>query len=281
MAALAARHGRGRDEVVPTNGATEALWLLPAALRPRLAACVHPGFTEAEAALGAHGIPVRRVMRDPERGFALDPGAVPAEADLVVVANPGSPTGTLDPAASLGALRRPGRVVVVDEAFMDLVPGEPGSLAAQALPDVIVVRSATKWLGVPGLRAGYALAPPALAARLRAVRPPWSAGALALAALAAAARRPDAAAAAAERARRERGDLERRLAAVPGLRLWPGAANFCLVEVADGPAALERLRAGGIAVRPCGGFPGLGPGHLRITARGPDDNARLAQVLAG
>src|SRR5207342_3249568 len=137
------------------------------------------------------------------------------------------------PAAALGALRRPGRVVVVDEAFMDLVPGEPGSLAGQSLPDVIVVRSATKWLGIPGLRAGYALAPPALAARLRAVRPPWSAGALALAALAAAARRPEAAAAAAERARRERGDLEGRLSAVPGLRLWPGAANFCLVEVPD------------------------------------------------
>ena len=224
---------------------------------------------------------MRRVIRDPERGFALDPGAVPAEADLVVVANPGSPTGTLDPAAALGALRRPGRVVVVDEAFMDLVPGEPGSLAAESLPDVIVVRSATKWLGVPGLRAGYALAPPALAARLRAARPPWSAGALALAALAAAARRPDAAAAAAERARRSgaTSSAGSRPCRACGSGRAPPTSAWSRSPTARPPSS--GCGRPGIAVRPCGGFPGLGPGHLRITARGPDDNARLAQVLAG
>ena len=76
-AAIAALHGRDPEEIVITNGAAEALWLLPAALTPRLAACVHPGFTESEAALRAHGIPVRRAFRDPEAGFALDAGAGP------------------------------------------------------------------------------------------------------------------------------------------------------------------------------------------------------------
>ncbi|MEA2319898.1 MAG: histidinol-phosphate aminotransferase, partial [Solirubrobacteraceae bacterium] len=189
IAAIAALHGRDPAEIVPTNGAAEALWLLPAALRPALAACVHPGFTEGEAALRAHGVPVARVLRDPARRFALDPFAVPADADLVLVGNPASPSGTLDPATALLALRRPGRVVVVDEAFMDLVPGEPATLVRRPLPDVIVVRSLTKSLAIPGLRAGYAVAPPALAERLRAGRPPGSANAHARAALAAAARR--------------------------------------------------------------------------------------------
>ena len=170
---------------------------------PALAACVHPGFTEAEAALRAHGVPVVRVLRDPERGFALDPERVPEAADLVVVGNPASPSGTLDPAAALLALRRPGRVVVVDEAFMDLVPGEPGSLVREPLHDVIVVRSLTKALAIPGLRAGYAVARRAARrARCAPSRPPWSANALALAALTAAARAPDELAAIAERARR-------------------------------------------------------------------------------
>ncbi len=279
-AALAALHGRVPDEIVPTNGAAEALWLLPAALRPRLAACIHPGFTEAEAALHAHGVAVARVLRDPERGFALDPGAVPDEADLVIVGNPASPSGTLDPASALRALRRPGRVVVVDEAFMDLVPGEPASLVREPLDDVIVVRSLTKALAIPGLRAAYAVAATSLAARLRAVRPPWSANALALAALAAAARRPDQLAAAATRAAGEREDLARRLAAIPGLRAWPSAANFVLVEVDDGPAVVAALRAQAIAVRPAASFPGLGAGHIRLTARDPGLNARLAAALA-
>jgi histidinol-phosphate/aromatic aminotransferase/cobyric acid decarboxylase-like protein/adenosyl cobinamide kinase/adenosyl cobinamide phosphate guanylyltransferase len=280
VAAVAALHGRAPAEVVPANGAAHALWLLPAALHPRCAAVVHPGFTEAEAALHAHRVPVARVLRDPARDFALDPDAVPREADLVVVGNPASPSGTLDPAAAVLALRRPGRVVVVDEAFMDLVPGEPASLAREPLDDVIVVRSLTKSLALPGLRVGYALAPPPLAERLRAVRPPWSANALALAALTAVARRPEALAEAATRADRDRSDLARRLDALAGVRTWPGAANFLLVEVGDGPRVAAALRERAIAVRPAESFPGLGPGHLRLTARGPAENARLAEALA-
>jgi histidinol-phosphate/aromatic aminotransferase/cobyric acid decarboxylase-like protein/adenosyl cobinamide kinase/adenosyl cobinamide phosphate guanylyltransferase len=279
-AALAARHDRDPDEVLPTSGAAEALWLLPAGLRPRLAACVHPAFTESEAALRAHGVPVARVLRDPASGFALDPAAVPEQADLVVVGNPASPDGTLVPAGALLALRRPGRVLVVDEACMDLVPGEPATLAGGRLPDVIVVRSLTKALAIPGLRAGYALGPPALIERLRAVRPPWSVNALALAALDAACAHPHELAAIAERVQAERADLERRLAALPGVRTWPGAANFCLIEVDDGPAALAALRAQRIAVRPAASFPGLHRGHLRLTARGPAENERLLDALA-
>jgi histidinol-phosphate/aromatic aminotransferase/cobyric acid decarboxylase-like protein/adenosyl cobinamide kinase/adenosyl cobinamide phosphate guanylyltransferase len=279
-AALAALHARSASEIVPTNGAAEALWLIPAALRPALAACVHPGFTEAEAALRAHGVPVVRVLREPEHGFALDPGAVPAEADLVVVGNPASPTGTLDPSSALLALRRPGRVLVVDEAFMDLVPGEPGTLIGESLDDVIVVRSLTKALAIPGLRAGYAVASEPMARRLRDVRPPWSANVLALAALATAASRPDALAAIAERASAEREDLQRRLAGLDGVRTWPSATNFCLIEVADGPAVLAAMSERRIAVRAAVSFPGLGPGHLRITARGPQQNELLVAALA-
>jgi histidinol-phosphate/aromatic aminotransferase/cobyric acid decarboxylase-like protein/adenosyl cobinamide kinase/adenosyl cobinamide phosphate guanylyltransferase len=278
-AALAALHSRAPEEIVPTNGAAEALWLLPAALRPRLAACVHPGFTEAEAALRAHGIPVVQVLRDPEHGFALDPTAVSDEADLVVVGNPASPDGTLHPAHALLALRRPGRTLVIDEAFMDLVPGEPASLIRERLDDVVVVRSLTKSLAIPGLRAGYAVAAAPLAARLRAVRQPWSVNALALAALAAAAARPDALTQAAERARTEREDLASRIAELPGVRTWPGAANFLLVEVPDGAAVLAALREQRIAVRPCASFPGLGANHLRITARGAAQNELLARAL--
>jgi histidinol-phosphate aminotransferase len=280
ISALAALHGRTAEEVVPTNGAAEALWLLPAALRPALAVVVHPAFTEGEAALRAHGVAVARVLRDPERGFALDPGAVPDAADLVLVGNPAAASGTLDPAAALLALRRPGRIVVVDEAFMDLVPGEPGSLVRDAPADVIVVRSLTKSLAVPGLRAGYAVAAPPLAGRLRAVRPPWSVNALALAAMTAAAQRPEAFAEAAERVAAEREDLAGRLRAIPGVRTWASSANYCLVEVPDGPRVTAALREAGIAVRPAASFPGLGPDHLRITARGPAENARLAEALA-
>jgi len=279
-AATARLHAREPNEIVPTNGAAEALWLLAPALRPQLAVCIHPGFTEAEAALRAHGVTVTRVQRDPEAGFALDPTAVPEAADLVIVGNPASPSGTLDPASAVLALRRPGRTVVVDEAFMGMLPGEPCSLATERLDDVVVIRSLTKLLSIPGLRAGYAIASAAIAGRLRDVRPPWSANALALAALVAAASHPDELTALAARADAERSDLEQRLRAITGVRTWPSSTNFFLVEVPDGPGMVAALREQRIAVRPAGSFPGLGPGHLRITARDPDRNERLAAAIA-
>jgi len=280
VAALAAHHGRGEQEVVPTSGATAGLWLVAAALRPRLAAVIHPAFSEGEVALRAHGIPVTQVVRTPERDFALEPAAVPDQADLVLTANPLSPSGTLDSAEAVLALRRPGRVVVVDEAFMDFAADEPhSSLAGCQLPDVIVLRSLTKILSIPGLRAGYALAPPTLAARLRAASPPWSVSALATAALAWAASHPAAIDRARRRASAEREDLARGLAKLDGVRCWPSAANFCLIEVADGDRIARRLRAAGIAVRPCGDFLGLDRRHVRLTARDPASNRRLLEEL--
>jgi histidinol-phosphate aminotransferase len=102
---------------------------------------------------------------------------------------------------------------------------------------------------------------------------------LALAALSAAASRPKAFAAAAERAAEERADLAGRLAGIGGVRTWPGVANFCLVEVSDGPAVVAALRDRAIAVRPAASFPGLGPGHVRITARTGPENERVANAL--
>ncbi|HLM85609.1 MAG TPA: hypothetical protein VK272_05415, partial [Solirubrobacteraceae bacterium] len=56
--------------------------------------------------------------------------------------------------------------------------------------------------------------------------------------------------------------------------------NFCLIEVPDGPAVLAALRERRIAVRAAASFPGLGPDHLRVTARAPHENERLVDALA-
>ena len=154
--AVAARHGRATDEVALLAGAAEGFALL-ANLRPRLAALIAPSFTEPEAALAAAGVPLHHVVLPPP--FDLSGAVVPDEADLVVVGNPTNPTSVLHTREQILALRRPGRIVVVDEAFADAVPGEPASLATEALPDVLVLRSLTKTWSLAGLRVGYALGP--------------------------------------------------------------------------------------------------------------------------
>lgn len=276
VAAVAARHGRDPDEVVLVNGAAQAFWLLVHALRPERAVCVHPSFTEPEVALRTAGRTVARAILPPP--YRLDPALVPADADLVVIGNPTNPTGVLHPRAALAALCRPGRTTVVDEAFMDFVPGEPESVAAgHALPGLVVIRSLTKVYALAGLRAGYVLAPAPLARLLRDHRPGWSVNALALAAIEiCAADRVHAAAVAAATAL-ARADLAERLAARGDLDVVPGArANFLLVR---GPAGLApHLAAHGVAVRPCASFPGLDAAHVRVTVR--DEAAHTALVAA-
>ncbi|MFP5020433.1 Rv2231c family pyridoxal phosphate-dependent protein CobC [Pseudonocardia phyllosphaerae] len=279
----AARHRRRPEEVLPLAGSAEGFALLPA-LRPELAAVVHPGFTEPEAALRDAGIPVERVLTDPDDGHALDPRAVPDQADLVVVGNPTNPTGVLHPAADLRALARPGRVLLVDEAFADAVPGEPESLAADdAVPGLLVFRSLTKTWALAGLRAGYAIGDPALLARLAAPRPPWPVSSLALEAIIACCE-PDALSAADQRARElaaHRVAQATALSAIEGVAVQPGLAPYLLLHLPDGTGHDVRrlLREHGIAVRRGDTFPGLGPDHVRVAVRPPETAYRLVEAL--
>jgi histidinol-phosphate/aromatic aminotransferase/cobyric acid decarboxylase-like protein len=278
-AALAGRHGRAPDEVLALNGATEAFWLLAHALLPRVAACVHPSFTEPEAALRACGARVVTVARDP-LDWAFDPAAVPEEAELVVLGNPNNPTGALDPPEAVLALLRPGRVVVVDEAFMDFVPGQAASVAGVADDGLVVVRSATKLWSLAGVRAGYLLGPAALVAALEGHRQPWSVNAMALAALVTCARDLTTPRRVARDVAAARTGLLARVSALRGVRVWPSAANFLLLRVPDGPATIAALRDAGLAVRPAGSFPGLTDDHLRVAVRHPTENERLAAALS-
>jgi len=279
-AAAAARHGRDQADVLVAAGAAEVFRLLPAAARVRLAAVVHPAFTEPEAALRAAGVAVTHVVRDPAAGWALDPAAVPAEADLVVLGNPTNPMGTLDPPERIAALCRPGRITVVDEAFVDFVADPGASLAARAdLPGLVVVRSVTKLWALAGLRAGYALAPPGLVRRMAALRQPWPVSGPAAAAVAACCADEDHRLAVAAAVAAARADLGAGLARLPGVTTWPAAANFVLARVPDGPAVDAALRARGIAVRPST-FPHLSPDHLRIAVRDPARHRLLESALS-
>jgi histidinol-phosphate aminotransferase len=270
-AAVAARHGRAPEEVLLTSGAAEAFVLLARALRPRRAVVVHPQFTEPEAALRDAGHPVDRLVLPAEAGFRLDPSALPSDADLVVVGNPTNPTSVLHPAGTLAGLTRPGRVVVVDEAFADTVPGERESLASRRdLPGLVVLRSLTKTWGLAGLRVGYVLAEPELVARLAAAQPLWPVSSPALAA--AIATCAPAALAEADAAARatalDRAHLLARLAEVPGVRVHGApASSFVLIELPGADKVRLRLREAGFAVRRGDTFPGLGPDWLRVAVR--------------
>lgn len=282
--AVAARHRRPVDEVLLTAGAAQAFPLLAQVLRPARAVVVHPQFTEPEAALRAAGCPVTRVLLGPDTGFRLDPAAVPDDADLVVLGNPTNPTSVLHPPELVAGLARPGRTLLVDEAFADTVPGEPASLASRGdLPGLVVVRSFTKTWGLAGLRIGYLLAAADLVTGLTAAAPLWPVSTPALAAAVACAS-PLAVAterALAERLRLDRDHLVRRLTEVPGVTLAaPPASSFVLIRVPHGEQVRAGLRERGFAVRRGGTFPGLGPDWLRMAVRDAATSDAFVAALA-
>ncbi|MFJ9411923.1 Rv2231c family pyridoxal phosphate-dependent protein CobC [Streptomyces sp. NPDC101393] len=280
-AAVAARHGLPVERVLLTAGAAEAFVLIARAVRARRPVVVHPQFTEPEAALADAGHTVERVLLSERDGFRLDPRAVPEDADLVVIGNPTNPTSVLHSADALAGLARPGRTLVVDEAFMDAVPGERASLAGRTdLPGLVVLRSLTKTWGLAGLRIGYVLAAEDTVAALERAQPLWPVSSPALAA-AQACCEPAALAEAATAALEIAGDRTHLLAGLAKFAeirvVRPATGPFVLIRLPDAGAVRAGLRARGFALRRGDTFPGLGPDWLRLAVR---DRATTDRLLA-
>ncbi len=275
------------DEILMGNGETELLYLLPRVLGKRRALIPSPAYADYAAAAGQAGLAVETLLLDEARGFVPDLTAIEAALsgdEALFLGRPNNPTGLMIPAAPLRELarRRPETFFVVDEAFADFT-GAESLLSGERPPNLIVLRSLTKFYAIPGLRLGALVADRALIERLRALIPPWSVNTLAQAVGAAALRD----AAYAEKSRgfvaEQREALVRELAKLPMLTVYPGVANFLLLRIDGGaltaPALARRLLSDGIAVRVCDNFAGLDERFFRIAVRTATENERLCRSL--
>ena len=244
LAAVAARaYGApSTAHVVPAPGTQILLPLVAALVQPGRAAILAPTYGELSraAALAGHSVQAVRELGDI------------GDARLVMIANPNNPDGRLHGKDALlaltDALRRRGGVLVVDEAFMDV--GPPGaSLAAALSPgNIVVLRSFGKFFGLAGMRLGFALAAPPMAARLSAALGPWAVSGPALAVGAKAL----ADAAWIERTRRRLAKAAKRLDAIltgAGFEIVGGTSLFRLARTPAAQALFHHLGRAGILTR--------------------------------
>jgi histidinol-phosphate/aromatic aminotransferase/cobyric acid decarboxylase-like protein len=288
---LAPALGVAADQLVVANGACELIArLLAGGPGPVLVSL--PTFSAYyELATG----PVIPHQLDPARDFHQDFDQLDAlierhRPDTVVIINPNNPDGALADHAQLVdfVTRTQGRVrrVIVDESFAAFtILDQPATLAplVSQHPHLVVVNSLSKSHGVAGLRLGYAIAAPLRARQLRSASL-WNLNAFAewfceLLGDPGYQREYEQAR---RRYIRDARQLFAGLAALPGVKAYPSAANFALLELNTpaGPVAAELLARHGVYVRDCADKWGLdGNRYLRVAARGKLDNARIINAL--
>jgi threonine-phosphate decarboxylase len=260
-------------------------------LRPRRCLVAVPAFAEYRNILHTCGVEYCTFASTQDTGFLLDGAEMAASlktsgAQVLLLANPQSPSGRLMPAEELLRLHEAasalGATIIVDEAFIDYAPEDSLSQWAAKTPGLIVLRSLTKFFAMPGLRVAYAVSCPEIRAAMESHIPVWPVGSIA----AEAARmvlqdRPSILQTRAANAT-ERNWLEEQLQAL-GLSVFRSAANYLLIKIDANRNGREFWRRlilqQHIVLRSCANFEGLDEHYFRIAVRTRLQNELLVQAL--
>ena len=281
-ACLAEYTGFGAERIVAGSGSDELIALLTRLFVGSegtvVAATPTFGMYAVETDLsGARFLGVPRSQDD----FSIDlPGLVEAacNASIVFFSTPNNPTGNSVTEEEIRAVAETEVLTIVDEAYVEFA-GKSLMPLADEYPNLIFLRTFSKWAGLAGLRVGYGVFPVDLASTLMTVKPPYNVNTLAQAAAIAAIEDLDNALATVNIIVKERAVLQEGLRSLPSVRVFPSEANFLLVRFLEHDA--KELHASllrrGIALRHFN-TPELRD-CIRISVGRPRDHERLIEAL--
>ncbi len=280
------RQGMGLDEDQPLvlgNGSDEIIQMLALTVGGpgRVLLAPEPGFVMYRMIARFSGMDYVGVPLGPD--FQLDTVAMLTAIErhrpaLIFLAYPNNPTGNLFDAAAMEAIieAAPG-LVVVDEAYTAFAEASFIDRLGHH-PNLLLMRTLSK-LGLAGLRLGLLLGPAPWLEEIEKVRLPYNINSLTQASAEFALEHYAVFEAQTRRIRAERERLAQRLAALPGVRVFPSRANFLLIRVADADGLFQGLLARGILIKKLhGSHPAL-EGCLRLTIGSEEENHRLLQAL--
>lgn len=276
-------HGLDGRHVLLGNGSNELIQAVFGAIvgAGMAVAYPEPTFTLYAMMIAANqGVP-RPVRLRADLSYDLEAFAAHADAQdaHLLLCTPNNPTGdTVSRAAVADLASRTPRLVIVDEAYQQFGPDDLSGLVA-AHPNVIVLRTFSKALGLAGVRLGYALAHPDLVTQIQKVKLPYNVGIFGLEVARAFLRDPHRFDAQAALIRQERARVAASLQSMPLDAVHVGAANFVLIRTARASALFTALLAQGILVRNVGGYPLLA-NCLRLSIGTPAQNDVLCAAIA-
>lgn len=291
--ALAEQCGVDPEMILVGNGSTELIHLLPRALAMQSALIAGPTFEEYARALTDAGSSFQYVharreerFRPPVKDVLQQLSATRSRFDALFLCNPNNPTGQVLNRSAVrelaDAVHRQQGWLILDEAFIDYCPSQSVVSLLQEYPRMVLLRSLTKFYAMPGLRVGYLVGASQVVARVKDYQPPWSVNSLAQEVACSVVQDHAYAAESRTFMRDERSRVMRDLRSLSGLRLYPSAANFVLIELPAWTSAslvTERLAVERLLVRDCSTLPGLGSQMIRVAIRTTKDNRRLLAAL--
>ena len=189
-----------------------------------------------------------------EADFSFDvrkvKAAVTSRTKIIFIANPNNPTANLAPRKDIEALLDTGVPVVVDEAYYEF-SRKTALRLVEKHDNLVILRTFSKWAGLAGLRIGYGIFPPEIAAFILRIKIPYNVNAAALVAVEESLKDTDYLMESVDKIIAERRRLFAELKNVTWLRPYPSKANFILCDVLEGDAKTlyQKLQAKGILVR--------------------------------
>ena len=313
--ALSHFHQVPPEWILPGNGSAELLTYIGRECSQFAAtALITPAFGDYYRALAAYGAKVlespldlaqqdnaqkQGLQEDREKVSFTEPlsslsGILSALSPQhgLLLNNPHNPTGKLLSRQAILPYLEELPLVVVDEAFMDFLPPDKEQSLIDMVhkyPNLVILRSLTKFYSMAGLRLGYAIAHPDYLRRWEGWRDPWSVNTLAAAAAVAALADRDFQLQTWEWLTPTRYKLFQDLSSLPKLDPLPGAANFLLVRYAQSERLSQHsvtqlqeqlLKKHQILIRNCQSFPELGDNYFRVAVLRDEDNQRLIKALS-
>ncbi|MGK7955556.1 MAG: threonine-phosphate decarboxylase CobD [Crocosphaera sp.] len=285
--ALSDWHQLPSEWILPGNGAAELLtWVGRDLAQEKQTYVMIPGFRDYWRGLEAFGakiIPLYFPWQIPNSLKFLD--NYRGEDAGIIINNPHNPTGQLFPKEALLPLLERFKLVVVDEAFMDFVPPSQQQSLIPLIgdyPNLIIVRSLTKFYSLPGLRLGYAIAHPHRLQQWQKWRDPWPVNSLAVTAGIAAIEDDGFVQQTRQWLSSTYEPLLTRLSEIEGLEPVPSSVNFLLVktEIPSSQLQQELLQKYRILIRDCLSFETLGDRYFRVAVRTFEENNQLLEGLS-
>lgn len=288
---IASDIGMPPENIILGNGAIELIYLFARAIKPKSALIPVPTFNEYQRALKMNGCPeISEFLLSPDNGFSLDIEALAEQAkdsspEVVYLCNPTNPTGRLYSKAFIKELidAFPKETIwFIDESFIEFSGIETClDIVQNSEHPIFLLRSLTKFFGVPGLRIGYGVGSKALICAMEAHKEPWTINALALAAAMCVYDDKDYINNTRDYINSERERVYTALKAVPSLKVYPSGADFHLmrVEGMTAQALRDALLQKNIHVRTCEDFAGLETQFFRAAIKQKEDNDQLISAI--